>query len=218
PEERDSLMAAVQLARSAIEQRHQPHGYNIGIDVGEAAGQTVFHLHVHIIPRHWGDVREPRGGVRHVIPARADYVGMSREAQRDYVVRVHDPLHDLARLPHRRPVVVGGEDPLLPHLRAHLTAALALDVGVAFVLERGFVLVEEYMKDLIRRGGRLRFLTGDYLDITEPAALRRLIDLGTIATESTGIVDLRIFESAGQSFHPKTYILHLADGDGVAFV
>ena len=51
-----------------------PHGYNIGVNVGEAAGQTVAHLHVHVIPRYRGDVVDPRGGVRHVIPGKGNYL------------------------------------------------------------------------------------------------------------------------------------------------
>jgi diadenosine tetraphosphate (Ap4A) HIT family hydrolase len=48
-------------------------GFNIGINVGEAAGQTIFHCHVHLIPRRPGDIANPRGGVRAVIPGKADY-------------------------------------------------------------------------------------------------------------------------------------------------
>lgn len=48
-------------------------GFNIGINIGEAAGQTVFHLHVHLIPRRIGDVENPRGGVRGVIPEKQKY-------------------------------------------------------------------------------------------------------------------------------------------------
>jgi len=48
-------------------------GFNIGINVGAAAGQTIFHCHVHLIPRRPGDVANPRGGVRAVIPGKADY-------------------------------------------------------------------------------------------------------------------------------------------------
>ena len=51
-----------------------PQGYNIGINVGEAAGQTIAHLHVHVIPRYSGDVPDPRGGVRHVIPGKGNYL------------------------------------------------------------------------------------------------------------------------------------------------
>jgi diadenosine tetraphosphate (Ap4A) HIT family hydrolase len=50
-----------------------PDGYNIGINIGEAAGQTVAHLHMHLIPRFHGDTPQPRGGVRGVIPARQSY-------------------------------------------------------------------------------------------------------------------------------------------------
>ena len=48
-------------------------GFNIGINVGETAGQTVFHVHVHLIPRRIGDVENPKGGVRGVIPAKQKY-------------------------------------------------------------------------------------------------------------------------------------------------
>ncbi len=48
-------------------------GFNIGINVGEVAGQTIFHCHVHLIPRRLGDVANPRGGVRAVIPGKASY-------------------------------------------------------------------------------------------------------------------------------------------------
>jgi diadenosine tetraphosphate (Ap4A) HIT family hydrolase len=50
-----------------------PDGFNIGINVGPAAGQTIFHAHLHLIPRYVGDVENPRGGVRGVIPAKKDY-------------------------------------------------------------------------------------------------------------------------------------------------
>src|SRR5881396_1919903 len=51
-----------------------PDGYNVGFNVGEAAGQTVPHLHVHVIPRYRGDVDDPRGGIRHVIASRGNYL------------------------------------------------------------------------------------------------------------------------------------------------
>ncbi|BBL68830.1 hypothetical protein MchiMG62_20110 [Methanoculleus chikugoensis] len=55
---------------------HQPivlDGYNVGVNVGEAAGQTVMHLHVHVIPRYAGDVADPRGGVRGAVPKKRVY-------------------------------------------------------------------------------------------------------------------------------------------------
>lgn len=50
-----------------------PDGYNVGVNVNEAAGQTVFHVHIHLIPRYKGDVENPRGGVRGVIPNKQRY-------------------------------------------------------------------------------------------------------------------------------------------------
>jgi diadenosine tetraphosphate (Ap4A) HIT family hydrolase len=59
--------------RDLLEQRFRPDGYNLGVNVGLAAGQTVDHAHVHVIPRYAGDVPEPRGGIRWIIPAKAAY-------------------------------------------------------------------------------------------------------------------------------------------------
>jgi diadenosine tetraphosphate (Ap4A) HIT family hydrolase len=73
-EERVAIFALVDVVRSELDARRRPDGYNVGFNVGEAAGQTVFHLHVHVIPRYHGDVDDPRGGVRHVIPSRGNYL------------------------------------------------------------------------------------------------------------------------------------------------
>lgn len=50
-----------------------PDGFNIGINDGEAAGQTIMHLHIHLIPRYVGDMQDPRGGVRWIMPEKAVY-------------------------------------------------------------------------------------------------------------------------------------------------
>lgn len=73
-EEQIALLQGIDAAKRAVEAAHQPDGYNIGINAGAAAGQTVFHLHVHVIPRYRGDVDDPRGGVRHVIPSKGNYL------------------------------------------------------------------------------------------------------------------------------------------------
>lgn len=64
-------MVAREEVRRRLDREFQPAGYNIGVNAGEAAGQTVPHAHLHVIPCYPGDVEEPRGGVRHVIPGRA---------------------------------------------------------------------------------------------------------------------------------------------------
>jgi diadenosine tetraphosphate (Ap4A) HIT family hydrolase len=56
-----------------LERQYHPDGFNLGVNVGEVAGQTVAHAHLHLIPRYRGDVENPRGGVRGVIPAKQNY-------------------------------------------------------------------------------------------------------------------------------------------------
>ena len=73
PAEQQELMSSIGRVASEIEKRHKPAGYNIGINSGKAAGQTVDHLHVHVIPRYEGDVDDPRGGIRWLIPDKAAY-------------------------------------------------------------------------------------------------------------------------------------------------
>jgi diadenosine tetraphosphate (Ap4A) HIT family hydrolase len=73
PAEREGLLAMLDEARAQVSRDHAPSGYNIGINDGAAAGQTVSHLHVHLIPRFLGDSKTPRGGVRWVLPDKADY-------------------------------------------------------------------------------------------------------------------------------------------------
>ena len=77
-QEQAALVRGIEIARREIEKASQPDGYNVGFNAGEAAGQTVFHLHVHVIPRFRGDVEDPRGGVRHVIPEKAAYALLRR--------------------------------------------------------------------------------------------------------------------------------------------
>ena len=71
--ERESMFELVAQAKVELGDTLQPDGFNIGINDGAAAGQTVPHLHLHLIPRYRGDAPDPRGGVRWVLPAKAKY-------------------------------------------------------------------------------------------------------------------------------------------------
>lgn len=72
-DEKADLNNAILLAKRFIEDIHSPDGYNIGMNCGEAAGQTVFHFHCHVIPRYAGDMDDPRGGVRHCVEGKGYY-------------------------------------------------------------------------------------------------------------------------------------------------
>jgi diadenosine tetraphosphate (Ap4A) HIT family hydrolase len=65
--EKQSVLKLLDLAKYEIDRLHKPDGYNIGVNVGRAAGQSRMHVHVHIIPRYEGDVADPRGGVRRIL-------------------------------------------------------------------------------------------------------------------------------------------------------
>jgi len=72
----DELTAMHDLAKAAREiivASFNPDAFTIGINDGEAAGRTIGHLHLHLIPRYIGDVENPRGGIRHIIPGKGDY-------------------------------------------------------------------------------------------------------------------------------------------------
>ena len=72
-EEREELFRAIPLVMEKIREDRAPDGFNIGINDGAAAGQTIDHLHLHVIPRYGGDVPDPRGGIRWVVPENACY-------------------------------------------------------------------------------------------------------------------------------------------------
>lgn len=73
PEERESLFDLVSQARIELDRERSPKAYNVGVNDGVAAGQTIPHVHIHLIPRYDGDQEDPRGGVRWIFPAKANY-------------------------------------------------------------------------------------------------------------------------------------------------
>ena len=68
------LQKLVVGTKKLLDKKYKPDGYNVGINCGEDGGQTVPHVHIHLIPRYKGDVEDPRGGVRGVIPSRQKYI------------------------------------------------------------------------------------------------------------------------------------------------
>ena len=72
-DERVAMLELLDSAKRELDERYQPDGYNIGINDGVAAGQSILHLHIHVMPRYKGDKADPRGGVRWILPEKAAY-------------------------------------------------------------------------------------------------------------------------------------------------
>ncbi len=73
PDELTAILGLAGVVRSEVALARRPDGWNIGVNVGEAGGQTIGHAHLHLIPRYTGDRSDPRGGVRWIFPERAAY-------------------------------------------------------------------------------------------------------------------------------------------------
>ena len=69
----ESIWNMVHQVKKFLDSEYHPQGYNIGFNIGHDAGQTIDHVHIHVIPRYKGDMDDPTGGVRHVIPERGKY-------------------------------------------------------------------------------------------------------------------------------------------------
>ncbi|WP_024440929.1 DUF3427 domain-containing protein [Mycobacterium sp. UM_WGJ] len=200
PEERIDLMALVDDVRAHIAQRHEPDGFNVGFNAGRAAGQTVDHLHLHVIPRYTGDIADPRGGVRNVIPSRGNYLA--------------DPAESLEEpgLTSKTPLLVDGQVRLLlPELVQHLRDVDYdhVDIVVSFIKMSGLNLIIGALQDALERAATVRILTTDYLSLTELAALARLHDL---MDDHPDELDVRVFHDPDVSFHPKAYLFYSSHG------
>ena len=193
-EERADMLALVDEVKRQLDADRRPDGYNVGFNAGAAAGQTVGHLHLHVIPRYRGDVPDPRGGVRHVIPGKGNYL-----------------------LPAAEPfALVDGQDRLL---RDDLLRYLRdprfdrVDLLVSFVMKSGLEQVHGGLLDALDRGAEVRVLTTDYLTVTDADALARLLDLAEVRPEA---VATRVFHDPATSFHPKAYLFSSADSAAAA--
>lgn len=72
-DEKNELNELVLKAKEIIEEEYSPDGYNIGVNCGEVAGQSVMHFHCHVIPRYHGDMEDPKGGIRHCVEGKGYY-------------------------------------------------------------------------------------------------------------------------------------------------
>jgi diadenosine tetraphosphate (Ap4A) HIT family hydrolase len=66
-DEKHAIVSLLDQAKGFVQEKFAPNGYNIGVNIGKAAGQSRMHVHVHLIPRYHGDVADPRGGIRRVL-------------------------------------------------------------------------------------------------------------------------------------------------------
>ena len=181
-EERLGLLELVDTVKEILDREHHPGGYNVGFNAGAAAGQTIDHLHIHVIPRYTGDTFDPRGGIRHALPGRGNYLAESDPSLLDNQERsVLDALRDCLR-----------------DLRFDQA-----DLIVSFVMRSGLTLIGDDLQEALERGVQIRLLTTDYLQTTEPDALARLLDL---AEDASGRLEVRVFSDETTSFHPKGYL------------
>jgi diadenosine tetraphosphate (Ap4A) HIT family hydrolase len=77
-EEKAAIWALVDEMKIILDKEYRPDGYNVGVNIGKMAGQSIPHVHIHMIPRYEGDMKDPRGGVRGVIPHKQKYVRKER--------------------------------------------------------------------------------------------------------------------------------------------
>jgi len=186
--ERVDMLALVDEVKHQLDAARHPDGFNVGFNDGEAAGQAVGHLHLHVIPRYDGDVPDPRGGVRHVIPSIGNYLESSAGSRG----------------------LIDGQSRLL---RDELLRCLRdprfdnVDVLVSFVMKSGLELIYGGLLDALDRGAKVRVLTTDYLTVTDADAMARLLDLSELRPEA---IATRVFHDPATSFHPKAYLFSSA--------
>jgi diadenosine tetraphosphate (Ap4A) HIT family hydrolase/HKD family nuclease len=178
--------------------RPKPDGYNVGFNAGEAAGQTVPHLHIHVIPRYKGDVADPRGGIRHVIPGKGNYLAgviPSTENEVGLTLATGYP-----------------NSPLWDELSWRLAGAKRIDVLASFVQLSGLDVIEERLFEAIRNDSRVRILVSDYLYISDAKALWRLMGWINVAFEEFNeprlqakLIETARLPSSPTSFHPKAW-------------
>jgi superfamily II DNA or RNA helicase/diadenosine tetraphosphate (Ap4A) HIT family hydrolase/SOS-response transcriptional repressor LexA len=205
--EQAALMALVKESKRILDVTldPKPDGYNVGFNSGGAAGQTVPHVHIHVIPRYHGDMADPTGGVRHVIPEKANYLHKKAQTSDD-----NRSLSLVTGSPH---------SPLWKSIGHRVSSAAEVDLLASFIQPSGLDLIQTAIFSALRDGARIRILVGDYLYITSAEALRRLVGWMSLADEisDTCLLEVRLAEisklpSKPDSFHPKAW--RIVDSSG----
>jgi len=200
--EKAGILDLIDVVKRRLDAEHSPDGYNVGFNDGTAAGQTIDHLHVHVIPRYDGDVDDPRGGIRHVIPERGNYLAAGAAPSTTPPLLV-TPLNGRLKLELLRCLIRPDLD--------------RIDLVVSFVKRSGTNLIARHIDEALERGATVRLLTTDYLQITDTSALGFFLDRA--GDHGTGHLDARVFSDPTTSFHPKAYIFSSSTSrEGVAFV
>ncbi len=212
PVEQAALMSLVNDVKCYLDVTldPKPEGYNVGFNAGEAAGQTVMHVHIHVIPRYSGDVPDPRGGVRHVIPSKGNYLIGSEAADKD------PGSHNATSMSNERSLLLCTGHPnsrLWDELSVRMLGAKMVDVLVSFVQNSGLDVIEQRLLQLLRSQAVVRIMFSDYLCISDPVSLRRLADWKDLIigdNEYAGNLEVKLIEIAKlpdkpESFHPKSW-------------
>ena len=206
-EEQAALMDLVKESKRLldIQLSPKPDGYNVGFNSGGAAGQTVPHVHIHVIPRYLGDMPDPRGGVRHVIPEKANYL-ISKPSKSDG----NQSLTLTAGQPY---------SPLWKSIGQRVSSAVEVDLLASFIQPSGLDLIQLSIFSALRSGAKIRILVGDYLYITSAEALRRLVGWMSLADEildncslEVRLAEITKLQSRPASFHPKAW--RIVDSSG----
>jgi superfamily II DNA or RNA helicase/diadenosine tetraphosphate (Ap4A) HIT family hydrolase/HKD family nuclease/SOS-response transcriptional repressor LexA len=212
PLEQMAMMSLVNDVKQHLDSTLQPkpEGYNVGFNAGEAAGQTVMHVHVHVIPRYSGDVQDPRGGVRHVIPSKGNYLAA---ADANQALRAQQ--NGESSLTETSLSLCTGHpnSGLWDEISCRMIGAQVVDILASFVKNSGLVVIQQSLFQLLRSQSAVRIIVSDYLSISDSESLNRLCDWQNIIAgdeEYAGELAVRLIEMAKlpdnpQSFHPKSW-------------
>jgi superfamily II DNA or RNA helicase/diadenosine tetraphosphate (Ap4A) HIT family hydrolase len=180
--ERAALLALVDEVKASLDEQFRPDGYHVGFSSGAAAGQTVPHLSIHVIPLSVGE--------------RA--TGFAAVTRTPEPVLIDSREQRMLRLELVRCLINPEFD--------------RIDLVVSFVMKSGLALIGDRLVDAVERGAGVRVLTTDYLHVTDADALSWLLDRTEESDGLRGSFETRVFSDPATSFHPKGYLFRSSKG------